>query len=113
MREFDLAPLLTPGTNTLLFTAQPTNTYDCLNLVLATVAQPAAIVVPTRPQLFITPVPPNLVMIAWTPTNAPGFVLQQSDSLMPAAWTNSPSGTNNPATVPAALPARFYRLFKP
>lgn len=26
---------------------------------------------------------------------------------------NAPSGTNNPATVLAALPAQFYRLGKP
>jgi len=114
VREFDLAPLLNPGTNSLLLTMQrTTNTQDCLNLVLATVAQPAAPVVTTRPQLTITPVAPNFVMVAWTPTNSPGFVLQQSDSLRPAAWTNAPSGLTNPATVPATVPARFYRLFKP
>ena len=28
-------------------------------------------------------------------------------------WVNAPSGTNHPATVPATLPARFYRLLKP
>jgi hypothetical protein len=43
----------------------------------------------------------------------PGLVLQSTDSLSPTNWVNAPSGTNNPATVPASLPARFYRLFKP
>ena len=43
----------------------------------------------------------------------PGFVLQSTDGLAPTNWVNAPSGTSNPATVPATLPARFYRLFKP
>ena len=114
VREFNLAPLLNPGTNTLLFTMQrTTNTQDCLNLVLATVAQPAAPVVAVRPQLTITPATASSAIISWTPTIPPGFVLQQSDALAPAIWTNAPSGTNNPATVPATLPTRFYRLRKP
>ncbi len=29
-----------------------------------------------------------------------------------ATRVDAPSGTNNPATVPATLPTRFYRLFK-
>jgi len=33
--------------------------------------------------------------------------------LSPAAWTNAPSGSTNPISVPATLPATFYRLFKP
>jgi len=48
---------------------------------------------------------------SWTP-NTPGFVLQQSSSLSAALWTNSPSGSTNPATVPVSQPARFYRLTK-
>jgi hypothetical protein len=31
----------------------------------------------------------------------------------PTNWLNAPTGTNNPATIPAALQARFYRLFRP
>ena len=38
---------------------------------------------------------------------------QSAASLSPTNWVTAPSGTNNPATVPATLPARFYRLFKP
>jgi hypothetical protein len=35
---------------------------------------------------------------------APGFATN---------WCNAPSVTNHPVTVPAALPTKFYRLFKP
>lgn len=34
-------------------------------------------------------------------------------SLSSGTWSNSPSGSTNPVTVPATQPARFYRLFKP
>ncbi len=64
------------------------------------------------PRLSIRDLGGSQYEISWTPPT-PGFVLQQSDSLLPAAWTNAPSGPTNPATVPATLPARFYRLFKP
>jgi len=43
----------------------------------------------------------------------PGFVLQETTSLAPTNWTNSPSGATNPITVPAVLPSKFYRLNKP
>jgi hypothetical protein len=114
VREFDLAPLLNPGTNTLFLSMHRSNEFqDCLNLVLATVDQPASTVMTTRPQLSITPAAPSFAIVSWTPTNLPGFVLQQSDALVPAAWTNAPSGPTNPTTVPATLPTRFYRLSKP
>jgi len=53
----------------------------------------------------------SAITLSWTPPT-PGFTLQFTDSLSPTNWINAPSGTNNPATVPATLPARFYRLFK-
>ena len=58
------------------------------------------------------PAAPDFATISWTP-NTPGFVLQETASLAPAVWTNSPSGATNPVTVPATLPAKFYRLTKP
>jgi len=64
------------------------------------------------PWLSIVPAGPGQATISWTPP-APGFVLQESLSLSPAAWTNSPSGATNPVVVPATLPAKFYRLRKP
>ena len=70
---------------------------------------PVAVQTPGAPTLKITPAAPGFATISWTP-NTPGFRLQQSDSLTPPAWTNAPSGATNPVTVPATLPARFYRL---
>lgn len=55
---------------------------------------------------------PGFATIWWIPAT-PDFTLQSTDSLSPTNWVSAPSGTNNPATVPATLPARFYRLFKP
>jgi len=75
-------------------------------------ALPLAVQTTNAPTLTIAPETPGFARIAWTPAT-PGFVLQETWHLLPANWTNSPSGTNNPATVPAALSVRFYRLFKP
>jgi hypothetical protein len=54
----------------------------------------------------------STITLSWTPPT-PGFTLQSTDSLSPTNWVNAPSGTNNPATVPATLPTRFSRLLKP
>ena len=64
------------------------------------------------PTLMIVPTTPGQATISWTPAT-PGFVLQESWSLSPANWTNSPSGATNPIVVPAAVTTKFYRLFKP
>ena len=50
--------------------------------------------------------------ISWSPT-APGYVLQSSDSLASAVWTNAPSGSSNPVIVPASGSSRFFRLKTP
>jgi hypothetical protein len=50
--------------------------------------------------------------ISWSP-DTPGFVLQETGALSPANWTNSPSGSANPAITPTTEPARFFRLIKP
>jgi len=73
---------------------------------------PQAIQVAGAPILTITPASPGSATISWTP-NTPGFVLQETWSLSPANWTNSPSGSANPATVSTANSARFFRLSKP
>ena len=73
---------------------------------------PTLVQTPGAPTLHITNAAPGFATIWWTPPT-PGFTLQSTDSLSPTAWTNAPSGPTNPATVPATLPARFYRLFKP
>ena len=73
---------------------------------------PTAVQSSDAPTLFIGPGAPGFATVSWTPAT-PDFVLQVSPTLTPPAWTNAPSGATNPATVPALLPSRFYRLVKP
>jgi hypothetical protein len=75
-------------------------------------ALPTAIQVLEAPLLTIVPASPGNATISWAPPT-PGFVLQETLSLSPTNWINSPSGATNPITVPAALPTKFYRLHKP
>jgi len=75
-------------------------------------ALPTALQVPGAPTLTIVPATPGNATISWSP-NTPGFVLQETLSLSPTNWVNSSSGTTNPIVVPATLPTKFYRLFKP
>jgi hypothetical protein len=75
-------------------------------------ALPTAVQMTNAPTLIIVPATPGNAMISWTPAT-PGFVLQETWSLSPTNWTNSPSGVTNPIVVPATLPTKFYRLFKP
>jgi hypothetical protein len=75
-------------------------------------ALPTAVQVEGAPTLTITPAAPGQATISWTP-NTPGFVLQETLKLSPADWINSVSGATNPIVVPATLPTKFYRLFKP
>jgi hypothetical protein len=66
---------------------------------------------PEPPLLAIKPAAPGFVTISWEPAT-PGLVLQFSPALLPAAWTNAPSGATNPVTFKISTPARFYRLNK-
>jgi hypothetical protein len=75
-------------------------------------ALPSAIQTPGAPTLTIAPAGAGQATISWTP-NTPGFILQETWVLSPANWTNSPSGSTNPIVVPATLPTKFFRLFKP
>jgi len=75
-------------------------------------ALPAAMQTSGSPTLTIVPATPGNATISWAP-NTPGFVLQETWILSPPNWTNSPSGATNPIVVPATLPTKFYRLFKP
>lgn len=70
---------------------------------------PIAVQTTNAPTLQIVSAAPGFATVSWTPPT-PGFTLQSSASLSPASWANA--GTNNPVTVPAAGPARFYRLLK-
>jgi hypothetical protein len=73
---------------------------------------PQAVQTPGAPTLVIAKGAPGLATISWTPAT-PGFVLQENFNLATTNWLNSPSGATNPVVVPAAVPAKFYRLFKP
>jgi hypothetical protein len=75
-------------------------------------ALPTAIQVGGAPTLTIVPAAPGQATISWSP-NTPGYILQETWLLSPANWTNSISGAANPVVVPAVVPAKFYRLFKP
>ena len=75
-------------------------------------ALPTAVQVIGAPTLTIAPAAAGQATISWTP-NTPGFVLQETLSLSPTNWVNSASGATNPIVVPATLPTKFYRLFKP
>jgi hypothetical protein len=75
-------------------------------------ALPTAVQTTNAPTLAIIPAAPGTATLSWTP-NTPGFVLQETWTLSPANWTNSPSGATNPIVVPATVPTKFYRLFKP
>jgi len=65
------------------------------------------------PLLSISSMGAGEVTISWTPATDTNWVLQERLNLTTGAWTNSPSGATNPVTVPATLPTKFYRLFKP
>lgn len=75
-------------------------------------ALPVAVQTSNAPWLTITLAGPGSATISWAP-NTPGYVLQYTASFTPTNWVNAPSGSLNPVTVPATVPTRFYRLFKP
>ena len=75
-------------------------------------ALPVAVQSSNAPTLLITGGAPGWATISWIPAT-PGFVLQVSDTLTPPAWTNALSAGTNPVSIPATLPARFYRLNRP
>lgn len=64
---------------------------------------------PAPPLLAIQKAAPGFVTISWSP-DTPGLVLQFSATLNPPAWTNAPSGSNNPVTLPASSTTGYYRL---
>ncbi len=72
----------------------------------------AAIQTAGAPTLKIVPATAGHVTISWSP-NTPCWRLQETLVLSPPNWTDSPSGTNNPVSVPVTSPTKFYRLVKP
>jgi hypothetical protein len=75
-------------------------------------ALPEAVQSSGGPLLAIVSAAAGQVTISWSPATA-GYVLQQSSGLAPVAWVNSPSGAQNPVTVPVNVTTRYYRLNKP
>lgn len=73
----------------------------------------AAYVFDLRPALSLVASAPGLATLSWTPSNAPGFVLQYSDSVPPTNWVSAPSGAANPVTIVTTNAARFFRLAQP
>lgn len=71
-----------------------------------------AVQTPGAPVLTIVPAGAGQAKISWEP-DSPGWVLQETLSLSPTNWTDSPSGRTNPAVVPSAMPTKFYRLNRP
>jgi hypothetical protein len=76
-------------------------------------ALPQAVQTPGAPTLYITNAAAGWATLWWTPSTGTNWVLQERLNLTTGAWSNVPSGPTNPVTVPATLPAKFYRLFKP
>lgn len=72
----------------------------------------AVFVTPDRPTLSIETVAPGQVRLSWGP-DYPGAVLQETDTLLPLAWTNAPSGATNPVTLPASGNGKLYRVLTP
>jgi hypothetical protein len=74
---------------------------------------PTAVQTEGAATLAIVPDTPGNAKISWTPSTVTNWVLQETVSLSPANWIDSPSGWTNPIVVPASLPTKFYRLHKP
>jgi hypothetical protein len=91
--------------------AGPTMTNGQFSLTGGFWVLPQAVQVEGAPALSIAPAAPGYCTISWAPATL-GFVLQENCSLTPANWTNSPSGSTNPVTLPANAPAKFFRLRK-
>jgi len=92
--------------------AGPTMTHGQFAVTGGFWALPTAVQTEGAPTLTITAVGAGQAQISWT-TASTNWVLQERASLTSGDWTNSPSGFINPIVVPAALPTKFYRLFKP
>jgi len=75
-------------------------------------ALPIAIQTEGAPTLAIAPAGAGQAKISWAPALT-NWVLQERSSLTSGIWSNSVSGSTNPIVVPATVPTKFYRLFKP
>jgi len=74
---------------------------------------PMAIQSEGAPTLVIVPAGAGQAQVSWTPDTGTNWVLQETSSLSPTNWMNSTSSYTNPIVVPAAVPTKFYRLYRP
>jgi hypothetical protein len=102
------------GSNTVRLTLTDGGSGDRDGLANGVIVDPGGVAAPATvvPLLRSSPAGPGLATISWEPATA-GYVLQETLSLMPANWQNSPSGSNNPVVIPAAETTKFYRLKTP
>jgi hypothetical protein len=66
----------------------------------------------TLPTLSIEPSGPGEVTIDWDTQSYTTFHLQVNSALTPDGWTDAPSGTNHPVTMPSTGSTQFYRLIE-
>ncbi len=92
-----------PGTNTLIYTT--TNFLNAINS--ATVSVSVAL-----PRLTFTPSVSKTALLSW-PSNATGYLLQQTALIGSNGWTAASTGPTNPATIPTTNSFLFYRLIHP
>ena len=71
-----------------------------------------AVQTPGAPLLTIEPAGPAQATISWAPDD-PGWVLQETTSLILSNWVDAASGSANPTTVPVIGPRTYYRLHRP
>lgn len=64
------------------------------------------------PVLSVSRFSSDSVSVSWEP-EITGFRLEETMSLSPPSWTNSPSGTTNPAIISINGPTKLFRLVKP
>jgi hypothetical protein len=64
------------------------------------------------PQLSVTSSNAGKALLTWKPPTV-GWHLQEATGLSPGGWSNSPSGTQNPATLNATNSSKLYRLAYP
>jgi hypothetical protein len=67
---------------------------------------------PAHSVLSLQATGPGEALVSWEP-EVPDYVLQETSSLIPANWVDSPSGSTNHVTVPISGGMKFYRLRKP
>lgn len=72
-------------------------------------------VVGENPELNVAFVPGatgGQVRISWSPALT-GFVLQETQGLLPVHWTDVGNGSKNPQVLPTDKTAKYYRLRRP